>query len=628
MWIANATAWNASHTDLSKYYIERLKQKLDPSEIISNKHKTTNGITLINEIIEVSTATLKRIKNVTRLKRLLEEAKNRLLDTNIVNDYIIVKYHADIADFFQKIDTETLVDRQVPFIQKKCKIFLLRLNAEYFENIQTEFKAIDFTSRDFNRNALLINRLLDCLIPYLLYSGYSITSLSDIAYAYVFKPNGSSSATRFLTRFRGLESSCQICLTIPKNYAPEVRYLLEELARRGVTIVETSAAVVNLKFPPDKQLQLNSDDYSVYKGSFRCADPHNYIRSLYDNSLRNYVISRDRITLSFFTDFFENIYWRFSREIGPSSHNFDNTNVTQDPISVKKRPNTLANTLTKISPDYNLNFDRATDIPNIPQINDSLYYYNLAIRSKSLENSFFLLWTSLETLVPYKFKENDIENVQYFITKSLAAGTIGREITSFALRFVESNNQHGGSLENQGILCNFLNYNPSSLKRWTNWLCTDFSTIGHDPFDQIHDVSNLLAYEFNRINDIFTGQHRKHKTILYWADKVKKSETLLNYQLDRIYLHRNQIAHTGKFINEYSNLWSHMEWYVGKLLSYAVLKYIQIPTKSDFNKEKIFMELEADNDYVCALLDSNKNKKIKDCSEIFEKVLRHSWQFF
>jgi hypothetical protein len=40
------------------------------------------------------------------------------------------------------------------------------------------------------------------------------------------------------------------------------------------------------------------------------------------------------------------------------------------------------------------------------------------------------------------------------------------------------------------------------------------------------------------------------------------------------------------------------------------------------------MALEADNEYLLTLLETNRNKKIKDCQDIFEKVLKNSWQFF
>lgn len=627
MWIAKASDWDASHTPLSTYFIERLKQKLDPSEIISNRHRTTNGYTLVHEIISVASVTIKRVKNSNRLKSLLEEAKDKLLDTNIINDHIIGKFHPDIADFYRRINTSDLSEREIQTIYKKSKIFAARLDKEYFENIQSEIRTIDFRSKKFVRNATQIDVLIDCIIPYLLYVGYSVTALSDIAFRNIFKVNGVSTATRFLDRFKGYNNDCQLCIIVPKQFLSDFKYIKDEAEKKSLQLSEAALEEVNFLFPATKKLSIDEASFVIYLGNFSFPDPHNFIRTLYDNALRNYVIARDRMSLSLFLNFFDNVYWRFSRDIGPSIHYFNTTNATQDPLNVKNRTNTLTSTLMKLSLDFDLSFDRDADIPNIPAINDSLYYYNLAIRSKSLENSLSLLWTALESLIPYRFKDTDIENVQYFVSKSLSAGVIGRELTSFAMRFVETNTLNGGPLENNGIKCSYLSFTVSTMKAWATWLSVNYAGHTTDPFDPIKDASNLLAFEFSRLNEIYSGVHSRHGTVEYWLNKVKKSEALIKYQLDRIYLHRNQIAHTGKFINEYTNLWSHLEWYIGKLLSYAVTRFFK-ENSLDINKEKIFMELEADNDYVFALLETNKHKKIKDSHDLFEKVFAHSWQFF
>lgn len=61
MWIARIVDWHTSHTDLTKYFIEKIKQRVDFEETISNRHRTTNGYTLITEIIEVAVLTQKEL---------------------------------------------------------------------------------------------------------------------------------------------------------------------------------------------------------------------------------------------------------------------------------------------------------------------------------------------------------------------------------------------------------------------------------------------------------------------------------------------------------------------------------------------------------------------------------------
>lgn len=67
---------------------------------------------------------------------------------------------------------------------------------------------------------------------------------------------------------------------------------------------------------------------------------------------------------------------------------------------------------------------------------------------------------------------------------------------------------------------------------------------------------------------------------------------------------------------------------MGKLLSFCVIKHIQLENKSDFDKEKIFMQLEADVDMLTNLLENHKSKKISDINFAYILISKESWQFF
>ena len=295
-----------------------------------------------------------------------------------------------------------------------------------------------------------------------------------------------------------------------------------------------------------------------------------------------------------------------------------------DPVNVAKRKSTLTETL--VSSQLLKEND---PVPLIKVIRDSIYYYNLALGSKSLENSLSLLWTSLETLLPYRLKDNDIENVQYFVSRSLSIGAIGREVTSFASRFSTSHWLNSNAFSTLSTPFSVYDIKKSEIiKKWIEWLSIDHSSSSNDPYDQLKLVSNLLCNQFTTLNNIFIGKHKVHKTAQYWIDKIKTSEMSIAFQLDRIYLHRNQIVHSGKFINEYSNLWNHLEWYVGKLLAYCVIEYLKKEDKQFFNKEELFMSLEADRNSLINLLEINKDVEIKDIAFTYDLVTKHSWQFF
>lgn len=544
MWIAKKDDWHQSHTDLTKYFIERIKQRVDYEETISNRHRTTNGFTLINEIAEVALLTQKRIKSIHRLISLVTESTSKIINSSIVNDYILQKYHTDIIEYYSTIIPSKLKEngKELSELLNKSKINLLRLNTDYYLNIIYELEKIDFKSTEFYRNATVIDNLIECLIPYLLHQGYSATSISDIAYKYITKPNATAGPIQIIKNFTNERKNYCFLIKV-ENGHDEINSILKYLDSKSVFYEVTTVSKISEYLVKDFKVE---DNETLYLIKHSTIDPHNYLRNIYEIGLKNHVSVKDRLSLQFFTNFFDTVYWRF--DIGRQK--FKKSTFLIDPINVPKRKSTLLNTLETVKRSYDLNFNEAEGIPFINDIRDSLYYYNLALGSKSIENSLSLLWTSLETLLPYRLKDNDIENVQYFVSKSLSIGSIGREITSFSSRFIDTNWVNNDSLKEidlkkLGINISYFNYKPECIKLWIDWLANDF-TDANDPFEILKENSNLLCKNFCFLNNVFKGE--KGNTVEYWLKKIKNSETSIKYQLDRIYLHRNQIVHSGKFI--------------------------------------------------------------------------------
>lgn len=619
MWIAKKEDWDESHTDLTKYFIEKIKQRVDYEETISNRHRTTNGFTLINEISEVALLTQKRIKSVNRLISLINESASSVISSSITNDYILKKHHADIINYYSNINPNKLKEngKELSELLNKSKINVLRLRDIYYTNIISELEQIDFKSSEFERNSIIIDNLISCLVPYLLYQGYSATSISDIAYRYIKKKGAIKSPLRIIKNFSNDRRNYCFLLKVENDYK-EINSILNYLDSKSVSYEVTSEENISKYLFGNLNTQENETLYLIKHSTI---DPHNYLRNIYEIGLKNHVAIKDRLSLQFFTNFFDHVYWRFSF----NDHKFQKSNISIDPINVPKRKSTLISTIETIKRSYGFDFNEDEGVPFVRDIRDSLYYYNLALGSKSIENSLSLLWTSLETLLPYRLKNNDIENVQYFVSKSLSIGAIGREITSFASRFINTNWINNESLKELGIYASYLNYKPEGIRKWIEWLSTEYNE-DNDPYSILKKNSNLLCKNFCSLNDIFTGKNGD--SVEYWLKKIQSSEMSIKYQLDRIYLHRNQIVHSGKFINEYSNLWNHLEWYVGKLLSFSIIKFIQTENKTDFNKEQIFMQLEADIDMLINFLKKNRTKKISDIDFAYSLVSKESWQFF
>jgi hypothetical protein len=624
MWVSKSKDWNPSHTELSRYFIERIKQKVDPTEVISNKHKTTNGITLISEIIDVINIAKNRKKSLNRLISLIEEAKSKVIDSSVVNDYIIQKYHPDIIAFVEKITTSTIKENDLSYLEHSFRLFFERLLKDYFENIREEFNLVDFKKGNFERSVKVIDKLIDSLIPYLLFQDFSPQSISEIAFWYIQKNDGDTSASKLLNMFSIVGNACKFLMLIPKN-AEEFEFIKKLINKDGGKVEEVPFERIKNDFydavPNVPQGVL------LFEITISAKDPHNYLRTLYEGALKSFVMAKDQLSLKFFNDFLDTTYWRFARVISNKKHGYRSTRITLDPINVKLRPSTLKNTLIKCHREYDYEFREGDYYPYLEGIDESIYYYNMALRSKSIENSLSLLWTSLESLLPYRFNDTDIENVQHFVSTSLSFGVIGRQLTSFINRLIGSLYANDVDFSTWNLPYSHSNLSPSIISDWAKWLCTEFNGKGNDPYNYLKPMSEIVCSKFCKLNLIYSGASSDLKALKYFNTKIAKSEVAIKFQLDRIYLHRNQIVHSGKFTNEYSNLWSHLEWYVGKLIAFYCIRSMQQGNWT-LKKEDVFMELEHDYSYIKNLFRVHEKENFIKLDSHFPLFFKHSWQFF
>jgi len=617
MWICTKTSWDTSHTDLSKYLVEKVRQQVDGGEVISNRHKTTNGYVLIQELVLMIGLVKKKIKFKRRLESLLDEAKSKTLTSSIINDFILVNHFPDIITYIKGLTNADLENHKLDKLQFNLRIYKSRLEKNYLAAIETELRAIDFSSPQFLRNATTLDKLIDCLVPYLLFSGYSITSISDITSSSISKPQGEKSFLRLIRRFHGDTREFKFLFINRKN-CPEFKFIKENLNK---SIIKQSVVTFAAIKPYLKNQNLTIDaDTELIEMTLNAVDPHDFLRGVYDAGIKFYVSSKDRLSLNYFTDFFDNVYWRISK----TKHLYDKSKINIDPVNISARVSTLRHTLARLAPDLGFKYKYEDDIPIVMEIHEAVYFYNLALGSKSIENSLSLLWTSLETLIPYRTSENDIDNVKNFVSKSLSIGSISRQLVSFVERMIAVNGANQYKLDGLGIYSRYLKYTPNNISTWANWLCNEYAPGDiTDPFNKLKDYSNLLCKQYCALNDQFTG--KSGETIESLIQRIKTSEESICFQLDRIYLHRNRIVHAGEFINEYSNLWSHLEWYVGKLISFSIINAV-VNNRTD--QVDIFTKLESDYQHTMNLLERRKDQKIMDNKDIFTMLYEHTWQSF
>jgi len=335
------------------------------------------------------------------------------------------------------------------------------------------------------------------------------------------------------------------------------------------------------------------------------------------------IIGKDRLSLELFNYYFEGCYWSMLPRNENGKMMWTKAELGLDPICVESRESTLRKTLENCQQEFSFKYKMKDllPVPKNQQVRNAIYNYNMALGSKSIQNSVALLWTSLEALLPYRTANTDIESVQDFVSKTLSLGAISRDIHSFVLRFKACNS------ENKGLL-NELNtdsFSPCTTVKgtleWFIWLSEADSTVTSFRFSKMRECSQLLAYQYSKLGTLIGKGNGKDL-----LRRVLSSKESIQFQLQRIYLHRNQIVHSGDLVNEYMNVWLHLEWYIGKLLAYSMIK-------SEFSKDSlelksIFSKLESDYDYLVSYFEKNPSIMITDAQRLLPALLNQPWQSF
>ncbi|MET3112673.1 hypothetical protein AAKU52_000391 [Pedobacter sp. CG_S7] len=610
MWVTQHSKWNYNSTKLEKFFIERIIQRCDYDETISKKHRTINGFTQLIELIKLSELSKKRIRTLRSLSVIIKEAKSSNIKQNIVNDTIVDFYFNDLKKYLLSFNEDEAfkndsLDKLEAFIHT-LKKHSIQLEKNYFNNIITELKKIDFDeTKQIERNIDRITSLVDITIPYLLYKGYSISTLNEVLRRWI-ETKCHINLDKFLDFFDHANDNYELIVYLGNNLleVDDIKKIIYKIGNADIR----KASEFSSEFNPKRDF--NPRDEVIYYNCFT-SDPVSYIRNQYDELLKNIVVSRDRKSLALFTNFFKNSYWKKAN----SSHRFyKNIIISGDPISVVSRKSTLFLSLTNNN-DINFEDGSIIDFIKNDQLKKSIYYYNLALGSKSIENSLSLLWTSIESILPYRTHKADIENVRSLFSKVFSFGAVTRDIQYLIKRIAIVNKVNKGCFNAIDIAKLPKNNTGRDLTIWLDWL----KEKPIDKFKHFDTISSLLAHEYSStIKPLSEG---KLENLL---NRINSSKESIEFQLQRIYLHRNQIVHSGDYINEYTNLWIHLEWYIGKFLYYTVL---QTEIKKEHSSiEDLFQHLESEFEYCFSYLEKNKNKLCSDNSKIINRLLEIDWQ--
>jgi hypothetical protein len=626
MWINKSSNWPKRQTQLEKFMVEKIIQRCDSDSIISKRHRTTCGYTLVAEMIKLCDLTEDKPRTVKTLQILIKESIEPDLGQNILGDYIIDKYFSDVKSFIRTYNTNelgTISDVNISNLRKFrhiLQIYYCQLEENYFNFLREEVLSISFkvTSKGFHTESKKLSTLIDLMITFLVFKGYSVSSFYEVLTRWI-DTGYRITANRILSNYNF--SKKQICFThkFTSNRVDIINDFVRILEEKFAINVKDGAVS---SFNEEELLGIQSQGNEfIVQYKVTTIDPHSFVRTLYDEMLKNIVVIKNRQTLSKFNQFFEYTFWRFNSK---SDNTFKRVKLYEDPINVKARRNTLLLTMKKCNDHYQIDLIKNSKLPIIkdPQLTAAIYFYHLALGSKSIENSLSLLWTSLESLLPYHSTSSNIDSVKDFVGNTLSIGAISRQLQSFTYRLNTTNRSMSNKITVDRWIWNGTVLNDVELTNTFREIKKTDSTEGELISKKLRKESNLLAFEFTEFGLPLTTDK-----LDYLLNKISSSEKSIKYQLQRIYLHRNQIVHSGEMINEYTNLWIHLEWYIGKLLYFATLE-IEILKKSK-NLEDCFRKLEADSNYLKSYLEKNKETRINKLSPRIEELLfKNYWQSF
>lgn len=610
MWVPKSSSWNSSTTILEKFFIEKIIQRCDYDEAISKKHRTINGFTQLKELIRLAELSKKRIRTLRTLIILIKESKSEFIKQNIVNDEIIANYFIDLKNYILDFNEDNSFKNDsldnIDSLIHKLKKFEIQLENFYIQNVITEFKSIDFSEKDqLERPVKRITNLVDIILPYLLYIGYSISTINEVIRNWIVTREHIN-LDKFLDFFNNEEALYELIVFIGNNQNDN-KEIKNIIYKKGIGDIE-KASKFNNEFSTPK-ICGPRDELISYQ--ILAKDPVSFIRNEYDNLLKDLVVSKDRKSLNVFTNFFKNSYFRKDK----SSHIFfKNIIISGDPISITSRKSTLFLSLIN-NRDISFSDDSPLDFIKNHQVKKALYYYNLALGSKSIENSLSLMWTSIETILPYRHHKADIENIRELFGKTFSFGALTRDIQYLINRIIVVSTVNNGSFNKLGVKSLPKYCVGEDLTRCIEWLKKD-PVI---KFNKFNKVSPLLATEYmNTVRPLIDGD----LNLIF--NRINESKSSIEFQIQRIYLHRNQIVHSGDYINEYTNLWIHLEWYIGKFLYFIIL---ETEINSNFKSmEDLFINLESNFEYAYSYIEKNPTKLCTDSSKVLEMLYEVNWQ--
>lgn len=640
--IATST-WNGTLPPLSRYFIARLNQLVDEDEIVSNRCPVTNGLILLEELCSVARASLRRWKNGHRLKSQLAECCDKDIGLSLADDPIISKHYGLIVDSVgnlaeQAKDGTNLTQDFARHTYYTCAAFVSAVRPTYTKTILQELLSLDFSIKDVRkRDTESIDGLLRCFVAQRLYEGYSRGFLQIPAKKMARQEYPSAEPEEIVRHlfnfFRGNHNyrifvegdipsflayektqttwigrsqffkfdeeedddfdvvegaSIDEGVEIDDEVANEERLLPESVesafanapSEKGATDVPKAPDAVATTDPSTDTDNANHDigaalgvgpESEALKGfqlQVRGKDQFSAYLNFVKSKYTSWCLKYPDTARSDVDRLWDHAYYYNGRKYAQ----FD-FGGNSDPNVWTSRKNTLLHTFGSLK-----SFD-LRKAPNdlLKELEEPLYFYHQAHSTPFIEGSFIMLWTTLESLASNKTEKADIENIKDLFCCGVAVGAVGRRVNAFVQRLRSTGNANNWYRIRPNAKGTW-EFSETGLSNWLAWLTAEYeSDSATDPYTVIKD-DPLLTKQF-----LFFNENWKKNDDLVAV--IETSKLRMEYMLDRIYATRNRLVHSGSFGSGGVAQWSHLEWYVGKLLSLALSAGLNARNDSEFTMD-------------------------------------------
>jgi hypothetical protein len=283
-------------------------------------------------------------------------------------------------------------------VQTGSLMHISALRPEYTERLRDEFDKLDLDSSHFDTISKHIDQLLLVLIPQLLYDGHSIGFLQIAPQTLRGRPV--NELVEGLFRHFSFEEDR------PYDYWVADEHLDPSLANRlGAELKELTKADFS------RQKPASTVGY-VFAASGK--DAFSTLRNTVTEAFRDLSLRNSGADPNVLRSIWEGSYYLNETRGKYVDINF---RANSDPIVPAVRADTLGLTLNRLGRSLDEVPDRT-----LSKLEEPLYFYNLARNVPSVENSYILLWTALESLMGLRTEKADIEIVKDNVSEAMGLG--------------------------------------------------------------------------------------------------------------------------------------------------------------------------------------------------------------